>query len=234
MAVGYKDRLKWAVYDPSTETIKHADDVPNAESLGPNGLLFSPFYKFGSEPFAPSVEAELIYCVALNGWYKAEKDAEAGIEPRIGGRGHLLLSDIPVDGPEYFDCIVEFYHGHGSASSTTELFNAYFTDYTAVTGVKHHEESWCPPHLRGYMLRIAMWGDARKMGLDMRPGEYYSLRNVRAMTSRDGRYHREAKLFETKIVEMHIQDAEKLPHLKALLERKHAFEALLEVANSSG
>jgi hypothetical protein len=61
-----------------------------------------------------------------------------------------------------------------------------------------------------------MWDTARPLGKDMRPGEFYLLRNVRIMNSREG--YREAKLVETKITKLAQSDADELPHFKALLE----------------
>ncbi|KAK0219943.1 hypothetical protein IW262DRAFT_1494127 [Armillaria fumosa] len=65
-AVGYHDKLQWAVYKKETGGIDHnRGDAPLYEGLGPNGLgvLFSPFHN--AQP------QEIDYCSKHSTWWRA-------------------------------------------------------------------------------------------------------------------------------------------------------------------
>ncbi|KAJ7709492.1 hypothetical protein B0H17DRAFT_1324419 [Mycena rosella] len=236
LAVGYHDKLKWAVYSPLRGRIGQGDlppGVPRSEGLDDGyGAPFSPFYDANA--------GELAYCVEVSDWWrnvKEKRDAEMGTVHQIGGtttsrrisagRQHQLISEIPDTGV-YFDCTVEVCHGYDNGSY--QPYSLYVTDYTNLSGGYMYQQDWCPPKLGDRILKIEMWDSARSFGPDMRPGEFYALKNVRAMTSKNG--YREAKIAETKIEKLDSSRADDLPHLKALLERKAAFGLVDEVVDS--
>ncbi|KAJ7461475.1 hypothetical protein FB451DRAFT_1562758 [Mycena latifolia] len=238
-AVGYNDKLRWAVYDPLKGTVAHGDlaGVPQSRGLDNGyGVAFSPFYK--------ATAAVSAYCITVNDWWrsvKAKREEELGTVNQIGGarsyqpssrREHKLLSDITADDTgNYFDCTVEVLRGHQPSSDNFQPYSLYVTDYTSLEGgYGYHQQDWCPPKLADHILRIEMWDGARSYGPDMVPGEVYYLKNVRAMTNRTG--FREAKIVERKIQKLKPSDADAFPHLKALLERKEAFGLLDEVLDS--
>ncbi len=120
-AVGFHDKLQWAVYKKETGEIDHnRGDAPLYEGLGPNGLgvRFSPFHN--AQP------QEIDYCSELSTWWNAileKKQAALGTIHQIGEetpehvvvpstrRVHKLIRDADhkvLDG--YFDCVVEVLH----------------------------------------------------------------------------------------------------------------------------
>ena len=109
VGTGYSDKLRWAAFSPSTNSIYHGqlNNVPREEGLadGGFGVPFSPFY----EP----KESELRYCSKLSDWWRQLQNIEqSGVDvvrnpppPRF----HRLISEagpsVPPEG--YFDCTVE-------------------------------------------------------------------------------------------------------------------------------
>lgn len=111
VGIGYADKLIWAAFSPSTNSIYHGQlkNVPRKEGLadGGFGVPFSPFY----EP----KEGELRYCSKLSDWWRRLQNIEQS-EPKAdvvrdqhSRRVHRLISEagplMPPDG--YFDCTVE-------------------------------------------------------------------------------------------------------------------------------
>ena len=123
-AVGYKDRLKWALYDSSKDTFCHPVAKGTPESEGLAGSFGYPF-----SPFAYPGPRELEYCRHLSSWWAKVKEKEEirlanTTVHQIGGldqvgavagmrerprRQHRLICDagpeIPPKG--FFDCTVE-------------------------------------------------------------------------------------------------------------------------------
>jgi hypothetical protein len=119
VGTGYKDRLKWAVYDRKTHTAVEPvlGDAPRQDSVdSETGFPFSPFYR-------PNA-AELAYCKRLADWWDSvkeeeDKTREACIVHQIGEgdvsmrkrktRVHRLICDArPDEEPNgFFDCTVE-------------------------------------------------------------------------------------------------------------------------------
>jgi len=62
------------------------------------------------------------------------------------------------------------------------------TDYTSKPGTfAEHSSEWCPLSLADRVLRIEMWRDkAVTLAQQMKPGEYWSLDNVRMKVSNGG------------------------------------------------
>ncbi|KAJ7096456.1 hypothetical protein C8R43DRAFT_1081769 [Mycena crocata] len=229
--VVYANRLKWAVYKPSTGTFVHRDlpeGVPECDGLADGmGVKFTPFYR-------PTGADYSTCCLALNDWWRALEDerkladgtvhqARAPIKPK---RKHMLMCDTTTDmESEYFDCTVEVFHGQRNDNT----FSLFVTDYTAVPSGRGYPANWCPPTLADHMLRIELWDAALEIGSTMLPGEFYWLKNVRMMLDRDG--YPEAKLVETKIQKLD-PDAYVTPELTALLERKKVHHVEEEIVTS--
>ncbi|KAJ7723962.1 hypothetical protein DFH07DRAFT_759311, partial [Mycena maculata] len=219
-AVGYYDKLKWALY--SEKKIGHGDlaRVPESEGFG---VQFCSFHQ--------ATPDDLACCRELEDWWRGENEkrqAMMGNVHQIGAassisastrsyRKHELISEISSRDAigQYFDCTVEVLHGYQSE----RFYILYVTDYTIVTGGRPCQWDWCPSSLADSMLPIVMWDEAGKVGPTMMAGEFYSLKNARAMTDREEGYF-QAKLVEPKIRKLELSDAESDPYLKALLERK--------------
>ena len=113
--VGYKNRLRWAIYDPEAGKIHHGDrgDAPESEGLADGfGYEFCPFWK--------PREVELAHCLRLSDWWHAalkKIKGKMGHVHQIGGdvfyskprREHRLISEASPDLPPngFFDCTVE-------------------------------------------------------------------------------------------------------------------------------
>ncbi|KAJ6531307.1 hypothetical protein B0H19DRAFT_1191176 [Mycena capillaripes] len=221
VANGYHDRLKWAVYDPTTRQIGHGDlgGAPECEGLDEGyGVLFTPFYS--------AEDTDLPYCEALDDWWRGVSEkrlAAMGNVHQVGGdrvsissggashRKHQLVSETKID--QYFDCTVRVIHGH----SNGQTYRLYVTDGTRFDGGYPCQVDSCPTSLAEYLLPIEMWDQAGLIGPTMLTGEYYLLRNVRLKQNRSG--YAEAKLVENKIQKLELDDANDYPHFKALLER---------------
>ncbi|KAF7337988.1 Telo-bind domain-containing protein [Mycena venus] len=224
VATGFYDKLQWAVYDPTTRKIGHGKlgNAPESEALaGGYGVKFTPFY-------IPT-DADLTYCVALEGWWReveARRLTAMGTIHQIGapsaeasfsspGRKHLLVSqlmaEIGIDG--YFNCTVRVIHGHPNGRT----HRLYVTDGTPFEGARPYQMSGCPASLVDCIMPIEMWDDAGREGPNMLPGEYYILNNVRFMRDKQG--YAESKLVEAKIQKLDSGAADEYPTLKALLER---------------
>ena len=110
VGTGYANKLLWAAFSPSTNSIYHGqlNNVPREEGLaeGGFGVSFSPFY----EP----KEGELRYCSKLSDWWRQLQNIEqSGVDVVVRNsdsrRVHRLISEagpsVPPNG--YFDCTVE-------------------------------------------------------------------------------------------------------------------------------
>ncbi|KAJ7172132.1 hypothetical protein C8R46DRAFT_1084903 [Mycena filopes] len=217
---GYDNRLKWAVYDHMKGQIGHGDlgEAPSSERLADgHGVPFSPFYE--------AKEAESAYCLKLDDWWRGvsnKRTAQMGTIHQIGGepassrptttRKHRLMSEI--QGEQYIDCTVRVIHGYQS----DRTYILFCTDGTRLAGARPLQMEEIPRSLADYAFQIEMWDAAAKMGPQMRPGEYYHLRNLRMRTGTGG--HVEAKLVENKIRKLNpeAEDAADV-HLKQLLNR---------------
>ncbi|KAK0435137.1 hypothetical protein EV421DRAFT_2039246 [Armillaria borealis] len=201
-AVGYYDKLQWAVYKKETGEIDHnRGDAPLFEGLGPNGLgvRFSPFHN--AQP------QEIDYCSNLSTWWRAileKRQAELGTIHQIGEetpehgmvlstrRVHKLIRDMDhkvFDG--YFDCIVEVLSKSDNGNSPYEL---YVTDYTKNDQVIPMRSKLWPSSLAETVLKIKMWDDALPIGRTMEQGRIYRMKNVRMIIGRSGGL--EAKICE--------------------------------------
>ncbi|KAF7337991.1 Telo-bind domain-containing protein [Mycena venus] len=220
-AIGYDDKLQWAVYDPLTQKIGRGKLGNTPESEAPAGALGVP-----SGPFYVPTETDLAYCVALGKWWRAISQAATGTIHQIEaessfssrrsfGRKHLLMSqvmtEIEIDG--YFDCTVRIIDGHPNGSA----HRLYVTDGTPFKGGRPFQMSGCSASLVDCITPIEMSDDAGREGPNMLPGEYYMLRNVRFMQDKEG--YVKAKLVEPKIHKLEFDSANHDEHFKALLER---------------
>ncbi|KAJ6531319.1 hypothetical protein B0H19DRAFT_1384521 [Mycena capillaripes] len=221
VANGYHDRLRWAVYDPTTRQIGHGDlgGAPECEGLDEGyGVLFTPLY--------PAKDADLPYCVALDDWWRGVSEkrlAAIGTVHQVGDdsasislggasrRKHQLVSETKID--QYFDCTVQVIHGHPNGRT----HRLYVTDGTRLDGGHPCRLDSCPPSLADYLLPIEMWDKAGLVGPKMLAGEYYLLKNVRIKRNRTG--YAEGKLVEPKIRKLEHDDVDGFPNFKALLQR---------------
>ncbi|TFK42385.1 hypothetical protein BDQ12DRAFT_676116 [Crucibulum laeve] len=233
--VGYSDKLQWAIYAPEKGEVHYGDqvNVPQSEGLADGyGLRFTPF-------FIPS-EEEIRYCLQMSDWWREVlklRKEEEGKANYIGEvvskppgritRQHRLVQDagpnIAPDG--YFDCTVQVLHGWQNDNG---VYTLYVTDYTKNAEISSTHSGWCLPALSDYVLKMEMWDDASKMGLNMRTGEYYHINNARMVRSKGG--YMEAKVTQTKIRQLQDDDTDDM-HLTALLERKKAL-GLQDIASS--
>jgi hypothetical protein len=114
VGTGYNDKLGWAAFSPSNNSIYHGQlkGAPREEGIaeGGFGVLFSPFYQ--------PKECEVRYCLKLSDWWRevqkieqseSSKDTVGPVHNPPSPRVHRLISEagpsMPPDG--YFDCTVE-------------------------------------------------------------------------------------------------------------------------------
>lgn len=221
-AIGYTDKLRWAVYDSATNDARPVDrgQAPEEEALA-NGLgyIFTPFWK-------PSKDGvELQYCHKLLTWWKGLRGTEKEVicvqrATRPTKEHRLLCEASPEVAPEgYFNCTVEILHKfHNDAGSYT----VYVTDYTNNPHTYPLKPTWCPPGLCDRIFPIEMWDKARDLAQLMNAGEYWYLYNVRARLNRSG--YLEGKMHTAeKVIQLNETEVDKYLHLKALLTRKQSF-----------
>ncbi|KAK0211082.1 hypothetical protein DFS33DRAFT_349635 [Desarmillaria ectypa] len=239
-AIGYHDKLRWAVYKSETGEINHdREDAPLSEPLGKDGagVLFSPFYD--AQPL------ELIYCSKLTAWWRAvleKRREDLGTIHQIGAeiprneifsagtskRQHRLICDagplVPPHG--YFDCTVEVLYGYASEAAN-QPYGLYVTDYTKNEQLTPMQSKWCPSKaLAETVLKIEMWDSARELGKAMQTGEIYSMKNVRMIISKGG--YLEAKIQEAKITPLNEKAAEHNVHLREFLKRKERWQSRID------
>ncbi|KAG5651108.1 hypothetical protein H0H81_009839 [Sphagnurus paluster] len=202
IGVGFKDRLKWAIYSPATGKIRHNElgDAPASEGLDNGvGYIYSPFYR------AESDEAVIRYCVRMADWWldvqKQRKNKgdvhQVGVIRPVRGthRKHLMISEA---GPGFFDCTAEVRY-----------------NYTLNAQIMPVQGQWCSPGLSDYAFRIEAWGEAADFAQTMFVGEYYSMRNVRMKIT--GGYL-EGRLNDKSCRKLEIEEATDNEYLKLLLE----------------
>ncbi|KAL0946513.1 hypothetical protein HGRIS_012729 [Hohenbuehelia grisea] len=232
--VGYKDRMKWSIYDSSTQRTRHGNEgselPPPTHLANGYGGMFSPVLTV--------TDAEKTHCARLAEWWarvqKARKVALGDVQrlgdpdlvdPTLGrkARLHRLIQDASpdVEPQGYFDCTVEVLHTHKDDIQGMLSYTVFVTDYTPNPSLSICQAQWCPPGLGDKVLRVVMWDAAMDMAKTMEPG-YYTLNNVRMKISKGGYY--EAKLFEAHKIRRLDQDSRNM-HLEALLERKAKWEA---------
>lgn len=118
----FGDKLKWAIYDPVSESVTHGDlgDAPReAGADDGRGTVIKPFY----EPES----GDLLYCKRLSEWWKTvEKGRAEGhgtaaqcvslTTRRMSHRVHRLISETDHESEPggYFDCTVQvtFFHAY--------------------------------------------------------------------------------------------------------------------------
>jgi hypothetical protein len=108
---------------------------------------------------------------------------------------------------------------HGHANHIPDIYSIYVTDYTSKPGTfAEYSSEWCPVSLADRVLRIEMWRDkAVTLAQQMKPGEHWSLDNVRMKISNGG--YIEGTLSEAnKARKLSTTDLDTNPHLQALLQ----------------
>ncbi|KAI6005825.1 hypothetical protein EDD15DRAFT_2191207 [Pisolithus albus] len=221
-AIGYADKLRWAVYDSATNNARPVNrgQAPEEEAIG-NGLgyVFTPFWK-------PSKDGvELQYCRTLLTWWKGlrgtEKEVIRAQRAMRPSKEHRLLSEaspeVVPDG--FFNCTVEILHKFTNDCGSCTV---YVTDYTSNPHTYPLKPAWCPPGLCDLIFPIEMWDAAKEVVHLMNVGEYWYLYNVRARLGRGG--YLEGKMQEaSKVTQLKETQLDKFPHLRALLKRKQSF-----------
>ncbi|KAI0306301.1 hypothetical protein B0F90DRAFT_731930 [Multifurca ochricompacta] len=220
--------MQWAIYDPATEGLSQPD------------LSLCVGYRPHHPPSWHVLPPETEYCARLAKWWAAvqwTRSKRQGTAVQIGGgrvvatvpkqavRKHLLISEAdPAREPRgYFNCTVEILHGHKNLVS--DIYSIYVTDYTSKAGTfVEHSSEWCPVSLAERVLRIEMWRDkAVALAQQMKPGDYWSLDNVRMKVSNGG--YVEGSFSEAaKARKLSITEVDTNLYLQSLLKRKKAWE----------
>ena len=93
----------------------------------------------------------------------------------------------------------------------------FVTDYTRHPSMPSTHGSWCPPKLAEVVLPVELWDSATARGPAMKPGEFYSIRNMKLKWS--GNDFVEGKMVEgQKIAKLDEDQLEGEPHLVELLK----------------
>ncbi|KAI0822761.1 hypothetical protein BC628DRAFT_1387561 [Trametes gibbosa] len=172
--------------------------------------------------FKPEM-SELQFSIRLGDWWREISSKTVTFDPTTsrGGRRsreHKVIRDVASE--EYFDCTVEVLHGLRNENGVHTVF---VTDYTHNAAVSPTQGEWCPPRMAPFVLRIEMWDSSAEVGPKMQPGEYYSIRNMRARISGGG--YLEGKMQEgQKITKLDEDQLENQPRLAELLRRKAEWE----------
>ncbi|OBZ65733.1 hypothetical protein A0H81_14324 [Grifola frondosa] len=218
VAPSYKS-WSWAIFDPQSGEVPRSSVAMN---------------------FKPSPR-ELQYCIRLGDWYRAIK-AHQQLQTtdvtvyQIPGefvhasskRMHRLISEVlPDTEPQgFFDCTIQVVHG---VSHNDDMYSLYVTDFTRNPSVSPIDSDWCPPKLSDYVLKMAMWGTAAKVGPEMEPGQYYFIGNARMKFDSGG--YLEAKINEgQKVRRLNEDELEGEPYLEALLRREADWKARAEAS----
>ncbi|KAF8798203.1 hypothetical protein BYT27DRAFT_7123725 [Phlegmacium glaucopus] len=225
---GYSNKLTWAAFSPSTNSIYHGQltGVPREEGLadGGFGVSFSPFYQ--------PKEREVRYCLELSDWWRKVQKIEQSesikdtVDPvhnaLYARRVHRLISEagpsMPPNG--YFDCTVEVLKGFPCFNG---VHNLYVTDYTRNDQMRGVQSSWCPTSLSDFVLQMEMWDGAAEVARTMQEGDYYLIKNARMRANPAG--YLEGKVAQSKMVQLEEKDAQTNKHLQTLLERKKVWAA---------
>jgi len=220
----FGDKLKWAIYDPVSETVTHGDLGGAPRESGADdgrGTVIKPFY----EPKS----GDLLYCKRLSEWWKAVEakraeghDATAQCVSlatrRMSHRVHRLISEAHHESEPggYFDCTVQVtlsihilrqhisehleqvLHGFKNDNG---VYSLYVTDFTKNTALLTNDK-W-PPRRKDMVLKIEMWDAAASRGPSLKNRGYYLLENCR-MLNQEG--YQQAKIVEPKIRELSKED----------------------------
>lgn len=224
---GYHDILCWAIFSSTKVKIHHGDETevsaPEMSTAGSRSLHF----------FDPK-ESDLQYCQKLSSWWcnlqngeknNAQENAVANMyQVPIGGgvRRHCLIREAHPDRPPcgYFDCTVEVLAGFPNLQDN--IYSLYVTDYTCNKDLYPVQAKWCPASMATLVLKIEMWDSAATLGRRMEKGSFYHIRNARMKRSNYGCL--EGKVVEQKITQLEEGESETNLYLRALLERKQAWE----------
>ncbi|KAG6336324.1 hypothetical protein ID866_2773 [Astraeus odoratus] len=201
-AIGYTDKLRWAVYDPARNNARLIDrgNAPEGESTdGGVGYFYTPFWK-------PSDEgAELKYCKQLSTWRDELQESGRDVTrvqcPTRATKEHRLLSEVSpeIEPGGFFNC-------------TVEILQTFQNDCGSYTATGFHDR----------IMRIEMWDAAREMAQLMSPGEYWYIYNIQARWNGCG--YVECKMWTAdKVHQLEESETDKYPHLEALLGRKKNF-----------
>ena len=231
-AIGFSDKLRWAIYDHPTNNVRppKRDDGPEGEAIDNGaGYFYSPFWK-------PSDGgAELKYCKQLFVWHEGLKGSEKDVirtqcvaRPQ---KEHRLLSDVSPDvAPSgFFNCTVEVRNNYNewpnyspsiqilqSFSNSCGSQTVYVTDYTSNPHIYPIQPAWCSPGLYDRLFHVEMWDGARDMAQLMHAGEYWYLYNIRARLNASG--YMEGKMHTSEKTSVLSEvESDKNPRLKALL-----------------
>lgn len=96
------------------------------------------------------------------------------------------------------------------------VYTLFVTDYTRNEQIPVIQGSWCSSFLSEYVLKLEMWDAAAEAAQNMRPGQYYFVKNARMKINNEG--FLEGKVAQAKITKLEEVDAETNIHLKSLLE----------------
>ncbi|KAF9526950.1 hypothetical protein CPB83DRAFT_434952 [Crepidotus variabilis] len=225
--VGYGNRLQWAIFTPPGKIhYGGPNNTPQSEGLGRDGegFPFSPFYK-------PTAE-DILCCTGLSDWWRGYEQANT-LQSQVNttstsvqrrnpvSRVHRLIKDANPDQPPdgYFDCTVEVVKGF----SSNRVYSLYVTDYTQNEFTPLVQNQWCPATLSDQLLLVEMWDSAAGVGPTMKPGQIYSIKNIRMKRSQHG--HLESKLTQASGITLLSKDEVAFnENVKDLLERKKAWE----------
>jgi hypothetical protein len=96
------------------------------------------------------------------------------------------------------------------------VYSLYVTDYTHNESINPVSASWCTPALADLVFKIELWNEASLKGSELKPGDYYEVKNVRMKESTGGYW--EGSFSEVKrlrLLDDEVLDEE--PHLVDLL-----------------
>ena len=242
------DKLKWAIYNPVTESVTHGDlgDAPHESGADDvRGVMIKLFY----EPEA----GDLLYSKQLSEWWKTieeKKMEEDGVAAqcisiktrKMTLRIHRLISetDHETEPGGYFDCTVQVIFcsrilEHHISEQLEQVLNGfendngvyslYVTDFTKNQALANNDK-W-PKGQNGMVLKIEMWDAAASRGPSLKNKGYYRLENCRMLNQES---YLQAKLVEPKIRELSKEDEKDLadPQFTDLL--KYVIPCFLPVA----
>ncbi|PFH54177.1 hypothetical protein AMATHDRAFT_83294 [Amanita thiersii Skay4041] len=237
---GYSNQLQWAIFNPRTRKVSQGMLGNATRSVNLSGRDLSPFFDPGPN--------ETQRCMQLADWWQGADTGQANMKPEVHQikvktitrssgvqsgpeRRHRLIRDAGphVEPSGYFDCTIEVLHG---SMNHNDVYSLYVTDYTKNDQLNLIQAQWCSSELARCVLRIEMWDQAATVGPTMECGSYYSISNVRMKVGRTGDV--EGKLVQGRGIHKLIErDADQNPNLKALLERKKAWNIKGEVEGTS-
>ena len=97
------------------------------------------------------------------------------------------------------------------------MFAVYVTDYTQNAHASPIQGTWCPAALVGVVMQVEFSHTSYDVAADMKPGDYYSLRNMRLKVASGG--YLEGRIQEAnKLIKLDEDDLENQPHLTELLK----------------